>query len=93
MKKLKTNKQFKQLIETIVVNYFEHSDVTNSDLFNDLANKFVDIINKWYEENNIDTCENYGDEDDTIGFESQLNNSPLKTPKSFKKSGRLVKSP
>ena len=93
MKKLKTNKQFKQLIETIVINYFEHSDETNSDLFNDLATNFVEIINKWYEENNIDTCENYGDEDDTIGFESQLNNSPLKTPKSFKKSGRLVKSP
>ena len=93
MKKLKTNKQFKQLIETIVVNYFEHSDVTNSDLFNDLANKFVEIIKNWYVENEIETCENFEDEDDEITFESQLNNSPLKTPKSFKKSGRFVTSP
>ena len=81
------------MIETIVVNYFEHSDVTNSDLFNDLANNFVEIIKKWYDENNIETCENYGKENDEITFESQLNNSPLKTPKSFKKSGRFVKSP
>ena len=93
MKKLKNNKQFKQMIETIVVNYFEHSDETNSDLFDDLANNFVEIIKKWYEENEIETCENFEEEDNSINFESQLNNSPLKTPKSYKKSGRLVKSP
>ena len=93
MKKLKNNKQYKQMIEIIVVNYFNHSDETNSDLFTDLANKFVEIIKNWYAENEIETCENFEEEDDTIGFESQLNNSPLKTPKSYKKFGHLVKSP
>ena len=35
----------------------------------------------------------YGVENESVAFESQLNNSPLKTPRSYKKSGRLVKSP
>ena len=93
MKKLKTNKQFKRMIETIVINYFEHSDDTNNDLFNDLANNFYEIIDKWYEENEIDKCENYGQVNEEVKFVSNLNNSPLKTPRSYKKSGRLIDSP
>ena len=93
MKKLKTNKQFKRMIETIVINYFEHSDNTNSDLFDDLANNFFKIINKWYEDNEIDKCGNYEDVNDDIKFVSNLNDSPLKTPRSYKKSGRLIDSP
>ena len=93
MKKLKTNKQFKQLIETIVVNYFEHSDETNSDLFIDLEAKFVEIIKKWYEENNIDTCDNFDTVNDEITFESKINESPLRTPISYKKTRRLLDSP
>ena len=73
MKKLKTNKQFKQLIETIVLNYFEQSDKTNSDLFEDLTDNFIEIINNWYEKNGIATHPNYGDENDEVKFESKIN--------------------
>ena len=59
----------------------------------DLDKNFVEIIKKWYEENNIDTCENYGDVNDEVRFESKLNESPLKTPKSYKKTRRLIDSP
>ena len=91
MKKLKTNKQFKQLIETIVVNYFEHSDNTNSDLFDDLAKNFFEIINNWYEENGIVKHVNYNTLNDEVRFESKLNESPLKTPISFKKTPKPYK--
>ena len=91
MKKLKTNKQFKKMIETIVINYFEHSDNTNSDLFDDLATNFYNIINNWYEENGIVKHENYGKLNDEVRFESKLNESPLKTPISFKKTPKPYK--
>ena len=88
------------MIETIVINYFEHSDNTNSDLFDDLATNFYNIINNWYEENGIVKHVNYGKENDEVRFESKLNESPLKTPISFKKTpkpykktGRLLDSP
>ena len=32
--------------------------------------KFVDIIKNWYAENEIETCENFEDENDEITFES-----------------------
>ena len=96
MKKLKTNKQFKQLIETIVLNYFEQSDKTNSDLLDDLANNFIEIIDNWYEKNGIVKHPNYNTLNDEVRFESKLNESPLKTPKSYKKTRRtrrLLDSP
>ena len=73
MKKLKTNKQFKQAIEMIVLNYFEQSDDANSDLFEDLNDNFIEIINNWYEKNGIVKHPNYGDENDEVNFKSRIN--------------------
>ena len=70
--------------------------IKNNGSFIDLDKNFVEIIKKWYEENNIDTCENYGDVNDEITFESKIKDSPLKTPKSYKKTRRtrrLLDSP
>ena len=78
MRKIKNNKEYKTMVKEVVYNYFEHSDETNNDLFEDLSKAFVAIIDKYYEEKGIETCEEYGKENEEKKFESKLNRSPNK---------------
>ena len=74
--KLKTRKEFKQLIISVMTNYFTHSDQTNSDLLNFIRDTAIDLIDIWYDQTGQERNQNYGTEDESVEFESVVPKSP-----------------
>lgn len=76
LNKLKARKEFKQLIISVVTNYFTHSDSTNADLLDFIRDTAIDLIDRWYEETGQAKNPNYGEENAAVEYEPVVPQSP-----------------
>lgn len=75
---LKKQKVFKDLVRSIIADYFSHSDNTNGEMLNDLVEVCINLSNQWFEKTGAIKREDYGLENPDVSFNSIVESSPVK---------------